>query len=85
MRNHILKYSALVSMLYVVLVLATWLIFGGDDITIGNAMAGAVVYLFYIVIVFGALILGSVVAYLLKRERDETEHDVMEHEALQHH
>lgn len=85
MRNHILKYSALVSMLYVVLVLATWLIFGGDDITIGNAMAGAVVYLFYIVIVFGALILGSVVAYLLKRERDETEHDVMEHEAMQHH
>ncbi len=85
MRNHILKYSALVSMLYVVLVLATWLIFGDDNITIGNAMAGAVVYVFYLVIVFGAIILGSVVAFLLKRERDETEHDVMEHEALQHH
>ena len=79
MRNHILKYSALVSMLYVVMVLATWLIFGDDNITIGNAMAGAVVYLFYIVIVFGALILGSVVAYLLKREHDEAQHEAVQH------
>ncbi len=70
----ILRYGALVGLLYAVMVLTTWFIFRDDDITIGNAMAGSVVYLFYIVIVFGALILGSVVAFMLKRERDELLH-----------
>ncbi len=71
MRNRlILRYSALIALLYVAMVLTTWLIFGDDNITLGNAITGTAVYLFYLSIVFGAFILGSVVAFMLKRERD---------------
>lgn len=69
-----LRYSALVGLLYVVMVLITWLIFGDDNITIGNAITGSVVYFFYLCIVFGAFVLGSVVAYIMKRERDTLQH-----------
>ena len=66
----IASYSVLVGFLYAVMVLATWLIFRGEGMTVSGAFAGSVVYVFYLVIVFGAVILGSVVAVLLKRERD---------------
>ncbi len=79
MREHILKYSGVVGVLYVALVLATWLIFGNEDITIANAFKGTVVYLFYLVIVFGAFVLGSVVAYMLKREHEAAERDALQH------
>ncbi len=70
----ILKYSAGVGGLYVVMVLATWLIFGRDDATFFSALTGSVVYFFYLAIVFGAVTLACVVALLLRRERDVLTH-----------
>lgn len=66
----IFSYSALVGFLYMVMVTATWLLFKDEGMTVGDAFAGSVVYVFYLAIVFGAVVLGCVVAALLKRERD---------------